>query len=297
MFEHVRGDGEIGGTIRPVDQPRPGQNVISRGATVKYGQRVLPRGTRIRPAEVGILAELGQSSVHVVPQPQVAIIATGDELVPCSQVPQAGQIRNSNGPLLRALVLATGSAPCDLGIAVDDRAALAKTIEQALDRDLVLLSGGVSAGTRDLVPEVLATLNVSEVFHRVALKPGKPLWFGVCRRGDRSRSLVFGLPGNPVSGLVCFELFVRPALAALAGEPFEPVKRHPARLAVAVQQRGDRETYLPARRTAEDPGRVAPVRWQGSSDLAAFAQVNVLVVFPPGNREYPVGSEVEVVDL
>jgi len=163
-----------------------------------------------------------------------------------------------------------------------------------LEYDVLLLSGGVSAGVLDLVPGVLKSLGVREVFHKVQLKPGKPIWFGRPERDGR-QTLVFGLPGNPVGSWVCFELFVRPALAKLAGRSETSGERTSAVLLTRVTQRGDRPTYFPAAyRQAESGPTVEPLAWQGSADLATLAQANALAILPPGDRVYAAGEHVEV---
>src|SRR5262249_22274153 len=154
----------------------------------------------------GCLAELGRGVVTVRRRPRVAILATGDELVPIDETPRPGQIRNSNEMMLSSQLRRSGADAVPLGIARDDRAELRARIEQGLRHDMLLLSGGVSAGKLDLVPEVLAELGVRQVFHKVRIKPGQPLWFGVAVAGG-VRCCVFGLPGNPVSSMVCCELF------------------------------------------------------------------------------------------
>jgi molybdopterin molybdotransferase len=196
--------------------------------------------------------------------------------------------------MLLAAVREAGAVAVDLGIARDEEADLARLIAAGLEHDVLLLSGGVSAGVLDLVPGVLKSLGVAEVFHKVNVKPGKPLWFG--RREHDSRStLVFGLPGNPVGSLVSFELFVRPALGKLAGR--EDVVRQcvAAKLTAEVKQRGDRPTYFPAALRETDGAReVEPLPWQGSADLATLVRANALVVLPPGDRTFAAGESVSV---
>jgi molybdopterin molybdotransferase len=208
--------------------------------------------------------------------------------------------------------------PIELGIARDNPAELRAKIEQGLSADVLVLSGGVSAGVLDLVPSVLRDLGVEQVFHKVNLKPGKPLWFGVQgpmsevqgsleasaasksnngpRTTNHGRRLVFGVPGNPVSSLVCFELFVRPALARLAGsDPHVGLRRLPARLATEFDHRGDRPTYFPAVVRRESEGlRAEPVRWRGSADLRGITLANALVSFPAGNRMWQAGEQCDV---
>jgi molybdopterin molybdotransferase len=268
---------------------------------------------------VGLLAEVGRVTLSAIPRPTVAILSTGNELVPAAETPGPGQIRNSNGPMLAALVQSAGAVPHDLGIARDEPDELRRLIADGLRSGVLVLSGGVSAGVLDLVPGVLAELGVRQVFHKVNLKPGKPLWFGVradaecgTRNPDstaaetphsafripNSSALVFGLPGNPVSTLVCFELFVRPALRRLAGRPAAEQQPLVARLTRDFTHKGNRPTYHPARLdTADGRPVVAPVAWQGSADLRAFAEANALVHFPEGDRHFPAGQEVEVLRL
>ncbi|MEQ8789164.1 MAG: molybdopterin molybdotransferase MoeA [Pirellulaceae bacterium] len=273
-----------------------GQNIMRRAASMRRGEVVLNSGRLLRPMEIGLLAEVGRAEVRVVPRADVAVLSTGDELVPADSLPGGGQIRNSNGPMLRAMVERAGGRAVDLGIGRDEEAELRRLVALGLQHDVLVLSGGVSAGVLDLVPRVLASEGVEQVFHKVHLKPGKPLWFGIRRRQPHD-TLVFGLPGNPVSSLVCFELFVRPAIAALAGERNDaPVQT--ATLAAAHRQRGDRPTYWPARRSSDVRSvSVTPLNWKGSADLRTLADADCLIYFPPGEREYAVGDEVEIRSL
>ncbi len=273
---------------------RPRQNIMARAASMKRGERVLSENTVIGPAQIGLLAEVGRADVLVRPQPSVAVLATGDELVAADTQPEAGQIRNSNGPMICALVARAGGLAVDLGIGRDNSDELRRLIARGLESDVLVLSGGVSAGVRDLVPSVLAALNVEQVFHKVNLKPGKPLWFGVssARPGV---TLVFGLPGNPVSSLVCFELFVRPAIQILSGRACEIRRSLRARLTKEHFHRSDRPTYWPAAMTECDGERlVEPLAWQGSADLRTLANANGLAFFPPGERRFTAGESVDV---
>jgi molybdopterin molybdotransferase len=290
---------EVNGAIVKIAAPKvtSGQNILPRAASMKRGEIVLRAGCRIRAIEAGLLAEFGRAEVSAIPRPSVALLATGNELVPADATPAPGQIRNSNGPMLAALADAAGADVTDLGIAPDNEASLSAAIRDALTRDVAVLSGGVSAGVLDLVPAVLARLGVEQVFHKVRLKPGMPLWFGTLEKDNRKR-LVFGLPGNPVSSLVCFELFVKPALRALAGRSDVAHDTRAARLATEHQQRGDRATYWPA--TLQREGNESTVQllgWKGSADLATLAAADCLAVFPPGTERFPVGTTIEVVLL
>ena len=274
-----------------------GENVMPRGGVVAAGQEVLAAGARVSPPLVALLAEIGVFAPPTHRPPRLAVLATGDELVAADQTPGAAQIRNSNGPLLVAAGGASQADVLDLGIVRDDEAALRQAVQQALQCDVVVMTGGVSAGMFDLVPRVLADCGVQEAFHKVNLKPGKPVWFGV-READ-APTLVFGLPGNPVSTLVCFELFVRPAVRALQGVSLHDAAPQllPARLAAAHSVRGDRPTYYPSRLTIE-PGGVAatPLAWKGSSDQTVLARANGFALFPAAGK-YLAGAEVETLPL
>jgi molybdopterin molybdotransferase len=284
----------------PAAKVAAGAGIMHRGSSFHAGQQVLEAGRWLTPVDIGLLAEIGRDRVPVTPPPRVAVLATGNELVECGQPVAAGQIRNSNGPMLLAALEEGRVETFDLGIARDDRDLLRGHIRQGLEADVLLVTGGVSAGVMDLVPGVLAELGVEEVFHKVRVKPGKPLWFGV-REHDQRRTLVFGLPGNPVSTLVSLELFVKPALRVLAGEEFSPPRTVRGVLAAEVSHRGERPTYNPCRidfgRREEGKPVVEPIAWRGSADLAALTRANALAVLPAGDYEYPAGQEVDVIAL
>lgn len=279
---------------------RVGQNIVRRGVSMTCGDRVLsPDAGLLSPSQIGLLAEVGRAAVRVIPRPHVAVLATGDELVTAAEVPSVGRIRNSNGPMLAAQVARAGGIAHDLGIARDDRDELRRKIADGLTFDALVLSGGVSAGVLDLVPSVLAELGVVEVFHKVRMKPGKPLWFGVYTGGDGVTRPVFGLPGNPVSSLVCFELFVLPAICHLRGMPWyvRPVE-FAAYLTEAFAHRGDRPTFWPALRGVWDGTKqldpVTPCKWHGSGDLRGIASADCFLCFPAGDRHYQAGDAVSV---
>jgi molybdopterin molybdotransferase len=275
----------------------PGRNIMRRAASMRRGETVLQAGHRLRPMEIGLLAEVGRSQVLVVRRPRVAVLPTGDELVSPAEIPAAGQIRNSNGAMLLAAVRRAGGESIELGIGRDNRDSLRRLIGEGLQHDMLLISGGVSAGVLDLVPGVLAELGVRQIFHKVNIKPGKPLWFGVLETGG-SAKLVFGLPGNPVSSLVCFELFVRPALRALAGYGFQPRESLIAQLGDDFQQRGERVAYHPARLSGEAGSMVVePLLWQGSGDLRTLVKANSLIRFDAGERLFKADEPVEGVLL
>ena len=273
-----------------------GKNVIRRGLMMQRGETVLEAGRLIRAQEIALLAELGRSTVPVFRAPRAAVLATGDELVPVGAPLGPGQICNSNEPMLLAQLRNWGCDVQGLGIARDREAELQQTIESGLEADVLLLTGGVSMGTRDLVPQVLAELGARQVFHKVQLKPGKPVWFGVrdAAPGGR-RTLIFGLPGNPVSSMVCSELFVRGAVAHLAGESQPWPRLVTAHLACPHDHQEDRPTWFPARLQMGDAGLVVtPTAWKGSADLRSTADANALIAFPPGQVNYNLGAAVEV---
>jgi molybdopterin molybdotransferase len=273
---------------------RPGQNIMRRAQSMQAGEVVLKQGTLLRGIEVGLLAEVGRGELWTLIDPAVAILPTGDEIVPLTVTPPPGKIRNSNSSLLANLVMQAGGEPIEEEIVPDEPAALLKAIEQNLECDVILLSGGVSAGVHDLVPAALAQAGVKQVFHHVNLKPGKPLWFGFFERGtDQPPCLVFGLPGNPVSGLVCFELFVRPALQKMRWQKPRGLMRRTASLAVEHVHRGDRPAYWPAVFDG-DRGEVLPLSWKGSGDLKTLAAANSFVLFPGGDRLWAAGEDVSV---
>jgi molybdopterin molybdotransferase len=278
------------GRVEIGERPQAGQNILRRASEMRSGDTVLAAGAVLRPAELGVLATVGRTTARLHPAPRVAVLSTGDEVVEADQRPGAGQIRNSNGPMLTALAAHAGAAPRYLGIARDRVEHLRETVADGLCDAVLVLSGGVSAGKLDLVPAVFQELGVEAQFHKVLMKPGKPVYFGT--RGER---LVFGLPGNPVSALVCFELFVRPALRRLGGHADAGPRLVRARLVEDFAYRTDRPTYHPARLEADADGyRVRPVPWFGSPDLRGLTRANAFAVFPAGDHRHQSGQTFEV---
>lgn len=279
---------------------QPGANVMLTGTSFRTGEHLMEAGHRLSAESLGLLAELGYGRTRVRRCPRVAILATGDELVEPTEVPGPGQIRNSNATMLVAQCQRAGVIPVPLGIARDERQDLQSRIRAGLEHDVLILSGGVSAGVLDLVPSELAAAGVQQEFHKVHLKPGKPIWFGV-RAADPSagaaaRSLVFGLPGNPVSSLVCFELFVRPALRALQASPHPRGATVAARLTEEHIARGGRPTYYPGRLHWDASGaRVTLSRWRGSADLRSTVDANAMIVLGAEPRTYAAGDTVDVI--
>ena len=272
------------------DRVKAGHWVFPRGTEMRAGDVAIAAGTRLNAAAIGVLAGIGASEVNVYPRTRVAVIATGDELVRVNEQPGPGQIRNSNGAMLAAQAVSAGAEVSELGIARDTLDDLKKIIGSALDTsEVVLLAGGVSAGNFDLVPIVLEELGMAALFHKVRMKPGKPLLFGTF-----GNTLVFGLPGNPVSAFVCFELFVRPALRRLAGEMVPGPRSVLMPLAEAIAEANDRPTYRPA--TLEN-GTVRPLQWAGSPDLRGIARADALIVLPAGESRLDAGMLVNVIGL
>ena len=288
-----------GGRVRLRDDKfRPGQHISRQGTAFRAGAEVLAAGSLLGAAEIGLAAEAGATHVVAAGRPRVAILSTGSELVPPDAQPAFGQTRNSNGPMLTAAVRLLNAEPIPLGLATDRPEAIRAAVAQGLAADVLLLSGGVSAGDLDLVPEIFAACGVEKVFHKVRHKPGKPVWFGVYRRAASAPTLVFGLPGNPASSLVCFDLFVRPALSILAGRPRSEwhLPRARARLTAPAKAAADRPVYLPCRLAGPpDAVQATPLPWTGSSDLRGFAGANGYIALPANGKLHEAGTVVDIV--
>jgi molybdopterin molybdotransferase len=288
-------------SVEITDSPRLRQNILFRGSEMRQGQCIFPAGTLLRAVELGVLATAGRASLRVVPAPLVAVLSTGDELVEPAEVPGPGKIRNSNGLMLHSLAETAGSRTRYLGIARDSSGSLGPLIREGLRANVLILSGGVSMGALDLVPGLLQEEGIVPHLHKVAMKPGKPVFFGTrdANSGaDSGPTLVFGLPGNPVSSLVCFELFVRPALRKLSGHPDPRPSRVMATLTEDFAYRTDRPTYHPAvLREVEAGWSVLVIPWGGAADLLGLARANSLVVLPPGDHVHRAGSVFPVLRL
>lgn len=276
----------------------PGHHWMRRGASMQVGDEVFQAGHLIRAHDIGVLAEVGADPLTVFAQPSIAVLATGSELVDANCLPQPGQVRNSNGPMLTALASRLSSQVKSLPAAPDEPRVLRSLIEQGLESDLLLMSGGVSAGLADHVPATLHELGVREIFHGVAIKPGKPIWFGVREHSGR-RQYVFGLPGNPVSTLVCFEIFVRGGWQRLTGAATANRETAIALLKTDHSVRGPRPSYWPVRVSGDAQGiqHAKPLPWAGSSDLRCLSQANGLAIFPPRDIPYRAGEKVSFLPL
>jgi len=295
MVEETQIDSENVDRVQVLQQVKPGSHVLKQGGLLTKGQVVIPAGSLIRPIEVGILADLAGGMANVCRRPTVAIISTGDELVGANQEPGPGQIRNTNGPMLEAMATESGANVKQLGIVRDNREELTAAIQEGLQADVLLISGGMSVGVKDFGPALLAEQGVEKVFHKVKLKPGKPLWFGKQEGGDNP-TLVFGLPGNPASSLVCYHLFVRTALKELMGCRCESPFASGFLLTRDFANPGNRPVFFPARASRKEGGgaTIAPLNWKGSADLATLVQANALACFE-ANSQYKAGQFVSAV--
>jgi molybdopterin molybdotransferase len=279
--------------VRVLRTVREGEGLLRQAAELHEGEHILRSGERITLGDVGLLASVGKSNVRVSRKPRVAILATGDELVEVRENPSADQIRNSNGYTLYAQVVGAGAEPVLLGIGRDNVEDLRTKIGEGLKQDILLVSGGVSMGKYDFVEDVFAEFRVHVLFDSVAMKPGKPTVFGFC-----NETFVFGLPGNPVSTIVAFRMFVRPIIQSLlkvseAGSANlracleETTKCDPARTAIVpALVRFDGQSY-----------RIRTAPWKGSSDLAGLSRANAMVILPKVEGSLKAGDWVDFLSL
>jgi molybdopterin molybdotransferase len=267
-----------------------GQNIVPRGSEARAGQKLLGPGARLGYAELALAVQVGAIQLEVAIRPRVAILSTGDEVVGIEQVPGAFAIRNSNSVSLAAQTGLAGGEPVLLGNAADREDDLREKIEIGLRESILVLSGGVSAGKYDLVEKVLQESGAAFFFDAVAIRPGKPAVF--CRCG---RTFVFGLPGNPVSTMVTFELFVPPAIDLLSGTEARPLPLVEARLGAAVREKPGMTHFLPARvEWASGTPEVRALAWQGSGDAVAVARANCFLVVPQEKETLEAGESVRI---
>jgi molybdopterin molybdotransferase len=279
------GSVEIKGTVSP------GENIVRAGAEARAGQELLPRGSRMGPAQIAMAAAAGAARVIVFSRPRIAIISTGDELVELAEKPGASQIRNSNSYSLAALVIAAGGEPVQLPIAPDEETRLTELVEEGLRSDLLLLSGGVSMGKFDLVEKVLHSLGAEFFFTGAMIQPGKPVVFGVC-----GATPFFGLPGNPVSVMATFDLFARQVVDGLSGTEPSRLKSAMAKLKKDFKTKTGLTRFLPALLQGPlDEPMVEIVPWQGSGDMLAASRANCYLVVPPDREKLEQGEMVTVV--
>ncbi|HEV2690891.1 MAG TPA: gephyrin-like molybdotransferase Glp [Bryobacteraceae bacterium] len=265
-----------------------GENVSPRGCEARRGETLIEPGHGLGFAEIALVAAVGRSRISVYHKPRVAIVATGDEIVEVDEKPRDYQIRNSNAQSLAVQVTRAGGCPHVLPVARDVYEATREIVEQGLRDDLLLLSGGVSAGKYDIVERVLADFGAEFFFDRVAIQPGQPLVFGRAQG-----KFFFGLPGNPASTMVTFEVFARAALELLGGRTESMLPLLSAKLTRDFRQKPGLTRFLPAL-VSENGSEVTPVRWQGSGDVAALARANAFLVTEPDREQWPAGDWVKV---
>jgi molybdopterin molybdotransferase len=273
-------------TISIDHQPRQGQFIHRRGSDCRAGETLIEAGATLRAPEIAVIAANGCKVVTVSRQPRVAILATGDELVDVDAPIETWQIRRSNDRALAALLASRGLYDVRLEHVVDDRNLLKSSIEQQLStRDVLILSGGVSMGQRDFVPDVLRELGVERVFHKIAQRPGKPMWFGIGPQGQ----MVFALPGNPVSALVCGTRYVLPALLEAMGHVMAPPQR--VRLAAPMDFAAALTYFVPIQLQPDASGMPAamPLPPQTSGDFSALTQTDGFIELPADEQHFPAG--------
>jgi len=297
MIEYTSLQNECVEVIRGVS---PGENIVPQGAEAKRGSLLLDRGTRLNESTIALAASAGKSRLQVFTRPHVAVLTTGDEIVDLDAVPGPSQIRNSNSYSLAAQIQQAGGDPVLLPIAPDEPRRLRELIEQGLKSDLLLMTGGVSMGRYDLVEQVLAEMQAEFFFTGAKIQPGKPVVFGrvSCGAATPARAAsapvskyFFGLPGNPVSTMVTFELFARPMLEALAGLSPRPLTFLHARLKSEIRVKTGLTRFLPAILSGQyEHSQVDLVPWHGSGDIAARSRANCYIVIPP-DREHILAGE------
>jgi len=290
----------------------PGENIVARGAEARTGAALLDRGLRLNDAAIALAASVGKSQVQVYRRPRVAVLTTGDEIVDVEAVPGPTQIRNSNSYSLAAQIQRAGGEPVLLPVAPDEMQGLRRLIEEGLRADLLLLTGGVSMGRYDLVEQVLSEMHAEFFFTGAKIQPGRPVVFGTCGAGapfdklragsaregasaPRASTYFFGLPGNPVSTMVTFELFARPMIEALEGQAARKLVFLHARLKTEIRIKTGLKRFLPAMLSGEfENSEVELVAWQGSGDIAATARANCYIVIPADRERMAAGEWIAV---
>jgi molybdopterin molybdotransferase len=295
MVEYAEQRGKQVAIARSVNA---GENIVPRGAEAKEGAALLGRGLRLNAVAIALAASVGKSRLQVYKRPQVAVLTTGDEIVEVDSSPGPTQIRNSNSYSLAAQIRQAGGEPVLLPIAPDELRGLRRLIEEGLKSDLLLMTGGVSMGRYDLVERALSELHAEFFFTGAKIQPGRPVVFGKCGAGsgrERPVSYFFGLPGNPVSTMVTFELFARPILDALAGQSPRNLQFLHAKLKSEIRVKTGLKRFLPAILSGEfEHSEVELVAWQGSGDIAATARANCYIVIPADCEHIPAGAWIAV---
>jgi molybdopterin molybdotransferase len=291
MVEHTERSGQAVIVQRAV---AAGENVVAMGAEARRGATMVARGTRVNHTLVAIAAAVGRPEVATYRRPRVAILATGDELVDINLPPAPNEIRNSNSYSLAAQVQAVGGEPMILPVARDEPDDLALLLRKGLQAELLLITGGVSMGKYDLVEPVLASFQARIFFTGAQIQPGRPVVFGEVRSGERSTPFC-GLPGNPVSTMVTFQLFARPVLDALCGAKPQPLPFAQAVLKSDFTSRTGLTRFLPARLGGSiGQPEVELIHWQGSGDLMAAARSNCYIVVPPDRERFAAGEAITI---
>lgn len=294
----VTREAEDGSTVEIDRSTEPGQFYITRASEIRAGERVLKAGEEINAARMAALASFGYAEVAVRRRPRVCVLATGTELVPVGERPGPDQIRDSNTYSLAAYARLAGADVECLPFAGDDAELLRSVIAEASERaDVLVLSGGVSMGKYDFTKSALRALDAEVFFERVSLRPGKPTVFA--RLHGERQTLAFGLPGNPVSVSVTFNLFARTALLAMQGAANPRPIEERAILSRPAKGANERASYLPAALTTDEAGHLVaePLKWGGSSDFVAFANATALVIVPQGVKMIEAGSVVHIIRL
>lgn len=290
MVEHSRRDGDY---VVLESSLAPGRNLVAKGSEGALGASVLGAGACIDYPSIALLASVGAAEVEVYRKPRVAILSTGDEIVELDHAPEDFQIRNSNAHSLAAQVERRGGEAVMLPVAADELDATRRLILQGLEADMLLLSGGVSMGKYDLVEQVLTELDAEIAITAVAIQPGKPLVFGTCRGKP-----VFGLPGNPISTMVTFEVFARSAMDLVSGRPDAALPFTQARIAHDFTHNPALTRFLPARVSGDyASARVERIHWQGSGDLVSAARANCYLVAERGREAWAAGDPIDVLPL
>jgi molybdopterin molybdotransferase len=287
MIEHAGAEAD---RILPSRKLNPGENIVPAGAEARAGATLIEPGTRIGPQHIALAAACGYETVLVYTRPRVAILATGDELIPLGEKPLPHQIRNSNSYSLAAQITRHGGIPIIFPVVRDNLEASEAAIRAALDCDLLLLSGGVSMGKYDFVEQALANLGAEFFFTGARIQPGRPVVFG---RLPEQNLFFFGLPGNPVSTLVTFALFAAPLLHALSGQTDIGPEFSQAKLIEVTENKPGLTRFLPAHFSSSAEGAVLlPISWHGSGDLSAAARTNCFLVVPEGGSKLEAGETV-----
>lgn len=293
MQENTKAHGTGGAQVVIAEMPQPGRHIRAMGQDFRKGDVGLAAPRRLSARDIGFLAAMNIARVPVARRPRIGILSTGDEIVMPGEIPADGQIVSANGPGLSAFVDSRGGEAIHLGVARDEIGALRAAIARAEPLDMLVTSGGVSVGDHDLMRQALQSDDFRLAFHKIAMRPGKPLLFG--RVGKNQRLPVLGLPGNPVSAMVCAVLFLGPALDRLQGLPGDAPALVPARLGAALKENDAREDYV---RAVLSPDLVAtPFPKQDSGMISSLAQANALILRPPHAAAAPAGALVQVLPL